>query len=225
MELGQLPITGPTLTPPELSPPAAGAGAQISSDFEMFLQMLTAQMQYQDPLNPIDSTDYATQLATFSGVEQAVLTNESLESLSSQLSAGGLAEMAAWVGKEARAATPAYFDGQPITLSPKPSVIADSAEIVVRNEAGVEVQRLAVVPGAETMDWAGVGTDGTPMSPGLYSFEIVSNSNGEVVAQDPIEIYSKVVEVRLEGSDTILILEGGASVPSGQVTALRDASL
>ena len=47
--------------------------AVLSSDFETFLKMLTTQMQNQDPLNPVDSTDYATQLATFSSVEQQVL--------------------------------------------------------------------------------------------------------------------------------------------------------
>lgn len=60
-------------------PPVEDASASLSSDFEVFLQMLTAQMKYQDPLNPVDSTDYATQLATFSGVEQAVLTNDLLK--------------------------------------------------------------------------------------------------------------------------------------------------
>ena len=44
----------------------------ISSDFDTFLKMLTAQMQNQDPMKPIDSADYAVQLATFSGVEQQV---------------------------------------------------------------------------------------------------------------------------------------------------------
>ena len=48
----------------------------ISSDFNTFLRMLTVQMQNQDPLNPIDSADYAVQLATFSGVEQQVRTNQ-----------------------------------------------------------------------------------------------------------------------------------------------------
>lgn len=219
MEIGQ---AIPTVTPPVSN--VSGAGTQISSDFEMFLKMLTAQMQYQDPLNPVDSTDYATQLATFSGVEQSVRTNELLESLASQLSAGGLADMAAWVGKEARMTGPAHFDGQPITLYPKPSPIADSAEIVVTNDAGVEVQRMALPPGADTVDWAGVGFSGTPMQQGLYRFEVVSKSNGEVIARNPVEVYSRVTEVRLEGGQMMLILAGGASVPSGQVTALRNGS-
>jgi flagellar basal-body rod modification protein FlgD len=106
----------------------------ITSDFDTFLRMLTVQMQNQDPLNPVDSTDYATQLATFSQVEQAVLTNDLLKSLTTQLTSGGLADMAAWVGKEARAAAPAYFDGAPITLSPNPALLADQAEVIVRND-------------------------------------------------------------------------------------------
>lgn len=200
----------------------SSATAQINSDFEMFLQMLTAQMQYQDPLNPVDSTDYSTQLATFSGVEQAVLTNDLLTSLTAQMAANGLTDMAAWVGKEARAAAPAYFDGAPMTLSPQAATFADTAEIIVRNDAGVEVQRMAISPADETAVWAGVGADGVPMAPGLYSFEVVSTLNQEVIAQTPIEVYSKVTEVRLEGTQTLLILEGGASIASSDVTALRD---
>ena len=42
-----------------------GGNSNISADFETFLKMLTVQMQNQDPLNPVDSSDYATQLATF----------------------------------------------------------------------------------------------------------------------------------------------------------------
>ncbi|MEY5038566.1 MAG: flagellar basal body rod modification protein, partial [Pseudomonadota bacterium] len=56
------------------APTTTSNKALISSDFDTFLKMLTAQMQNQDPLNPMDSTDYATQLATFSGVEQQART-------------------------------------------------------------------------------------------------------------------------------------------------------
>ena len=112
-------MTAPAVTAPPPANDVTAATAQVNSDFEMFLKMLTAQMRYQDPLNPVDSTDYATQLATFSGVEQAVLTNDLLKSLGAQMSVNGLTDMAAWVGKEARVAAPAYFDGEPIALFPK----------------------------------------------------------------------------------------------------------
>lgn len=49
--------------------------AFASSDFETFLKMLTTQIKNQDPLNPMEGTEFAVQLATFSGVEQQVMTN------------------------------------------------------------------------------------------------------------------------------------------------------
>lgn len=217
-------IPTPTNGSPTPVPPASTTATQISSDFEMFLQMLTAQMQYQDPLNPIDSTDYATQLATFSGVEQAVQTNDLLRALTEQMGASGLADMAGLVGKEARTTAPAYFDGEPILLYPKPSTIGDSAEIIVRDAAGNEVQRLAVNAGEDAITWAGVGAGGNPMPAGSYSFEVATLTNGAVVAQDPVESYGQITEVRIEGNATVLVLQGGATVPSAEVTALRDGS-
>ena len=40
------------------------ASSAITSDFETFIRMLTVQMENQDPLNPMESTEFATQLAT-----------------------------------------------------------------------------------------------------------------------------------------------------------------
>ena len=83
------------------------AGAALVSDFETFLQMLTAQARYQDPLEPLDSSQYASQLAQFSMVEQQVLTNDTLVQLTGQTGAANLAALAGWVGMEARAVMPA----------------------------------------------------------------------------------------------------------------------
>ena len=217
MEITQSPATAPSALP------AAGADASLSSDFEVFLQMLTAQMKYQDPLNPVDSTDYATQLATFSGVEQAVLTNDLLKSLTTQMTVGGLSDMASWVGREARTSAPTYFDGKPIELFPQAIGATDTKEIIVRDESGAEVQRIPYASGSESIQWAGVQANGTPMQAGLYSFQIVGKANGDVTGQAGVDVYSKVNEVRIEAEQTMLIMQGGAAVPSNQVTALRDA--
>ena len=206
------------------SPTTSNQGV-ISSDFETFLKMLTAQMENQDPLDPMDSADYATQLATFSGVEQQVLTNDLLQVLSGQFAVSGMADMAAWVGKEARAPVAGYFDGAPITVAPNPASVADRVELVVRDEDGTEVQRSEIPVTADPIDWAGVGPDGTPFPPGLYSFEVISYSGDEVLIEEQAEIYTRVTEVRSEAGETILILEGGAAVLASAVSALRDPSL
>lgn len=52
-----------------------------SLNYDSFLKLLTAQMQYQDPTNPMDATQFVAQLASFSNVEQAIKTNSKLDSL------------------------------------------------------------------------------------------------------------------------------------------------
>ncbi len=52
-----------------------------SLNYDSFLKLLTAQMQYQDPTKPMDATQFVAQLASFSNVEQAIKTNNKLDSL------------------------------------------------------------------------------------------------------------------------------------------------
>lgn len=219
METQTVTPAAPPTTPTATS--ASGSSA-LSSDFDTFLTMLAVQMQNQDPLNPVESTDFAVQLATFSTVEQQVLTNELLTALSGQIALGNVAEMAGWVGKEIRAPMPAYFDGSPITIAPNPAAIADTVELVVTNADGIEVQRLAIPVSAEPVEWAGVGQDGEPMPPGIYSFEVVSYAGSEVILQETADVYATVNEVRSEGGELILVTDGGVAVPAGLVGALRN---
>ena len=57
-------------TPQRLGASAQNTAPAMTTDFETFLRMLTVQMQNQNPLNPMESQEFAVQLATFSGVEQ-----------------------------------------------------------------------------------------------------------------------------------------------------------
>lgn len=54
-------------------------------DKDMFLQLLVTQMQYQDPLEPVDNSDMLAQLAQFSSLEQMNNMNEGLETLSGNI--------------------------------------------------------------------------------------------------------------------------------------------
>lgn len=218
-------VTSATTATPPAAPSQARSEAKISSDFETFLKMLTVQMQNQDPLNPVDSADYATQLATFSGVEQQVQTNDLLRALSGQLGTGGLSQLAGWVGMQARADTPAWFDGAPVTVVPSVQRGADAAQLVVRDASGAEVQRLGIGIDDGPLDWPGIGVDGTPLPAGFYTFETVSIASGAVVAEAASEIYATVTEVQVKGGVNTLVLAGGGTIAASAVTAVRDATL
>jgi len=214
------PIVGFGSASTQSAQPAANASG-LTSDFETFLKMLTAQARYQDPLEPIDSTEFAAQLAQFSMVEQQVQTNDTLSQLAALLGAANMASLAGWVGMEARAETPAYFDGTPITVAPSPARAADQAFLVVTDTSGAEVHIQQIPVSADPIQWAGVDDDGTPFGNGVYDFHVESFSNGGKIQSGATEVYSRISEAQLQGNTVVLVLRGGQEVPVNAVSALR----
>lgn len=196
----------------------------LTSDYEMFLQMLTTQMTNQDPLNPVDSSDYAVQLATFSSVEQQVLTNDLLTDLTAMLSSSGLSDMANFVGREVRSQAPAFFSGAPIDIVPDIPAGADAARLTIRNAAGDLVQEFDLDPLGSKVTWAGVDEDGNTLASGLYSFDVTSFLNGDVLNQTPAGTYARIIEAQSTPSGLQLLLAGGIAIAPDDVTAMRQGS-
>ncbi|MEM6322229.1 MAG: flagellar hook capping FlgD N-terminal domain-containing protein [Pseudomonadota bacterium] len=198
----------------------------ITSDFETFLRMLTVQLENQDPLNPQNAEDFAVQLATFSNVEQSVYTNQLLEDLMGQMAVSGVSEVASWIGREARTATSIGFDGQkPLEISVSPDKDADEAYLIVRNQGGLEIDRVPIATETGTVSWTGATASGFPAPEGVYSFSVESWRAGTVASITPGEVYATVVEARLENGAPMLVLEGGNVVDAKTVSALRDPAL
>lgn len=204
------------------TPGTAPARAAVNADFQTFLRMLTVQMQNQDPLNPMEATDFAVQLATFAGVEQQTRSNQLLESMAARLRQSSMAALAGWIGMEARVPGPVRFDGAPVTLAPEIGASADSAVLVVRNRAGQQIAREAIAPGTRQIDWAGTGADGRPLPAGDYALSVESFAQGVLVAETAVRSYAAVTEARLTAAGSVeIVLAGGATVDSAQVDGLR----
>lgn len=201
---------------------AASDRSVVNSDYDTFLKMMTAQVRNQDPLEPMSSDDFSAQLATFSGVEQQVKTNELLAALGAQMGAMGMSQYASWIGLEARAAVPAQFDGSPVSISPNPAAGADRAVLVVLDSQGNEVQRLDFTPSTDEIEWAGVDDDGAPFDAGAYSFEVESYSGEDLLSVNNAEIYTEITEAKSQNGATVLVLEGGAEINASDVSALRN---
>lgn len=214
-------VTSATTTQAATQTQATKDKEVITSDYNTFLKMLTAQVKNQDPLDPMSSDDFSSQLATFSGVEQQVKTNELLAALGAQMGAAGMSQYASWIGLEARAEAPAYFDGIPISVSPKPAAGADNAELVVRDQDGHVVQRLPFTPSTDDIQWAGVSDTGTPFDDGLYSFEVESFSGDTLLGASKAEVYAEIVEAKNHDGATVLVLLGGGEINATDVSSLR----
>ncbi len=200
----------------------AAATTALSSDYETFLQMLTTQAVNQDPLDPMDSSEYAAQLASFSSVEQQVLTNQLLSALASQMNTTSLAQYSGWVGMEARSTAGIVYDGTPQTLHPLPAVLADEAYLVVYDGVGNEVQRMTIGLDGAPVEWNGIGDDGEPIADGTYYFEVENHSNGALLGQTPVETYQIITEAQMIDGQIAVILDGGLPLLPANVTALRD---
>lgn len=198
------------------------APASISSDFDTFLKMLTAQITNQDPLNPMNAEDFAVQLATFSGVEQQVRTNDLLQSLGRQMGQSGLGEMAGWIGLDVRAAMPIEVKGDPVEVTMPTPIAGTAHELVALDRYGSEVRRMAVDPMDRTFTWNGRDGNGVPVAPGLYDFKLESFDGETLVSSAPAETYAPVREVRSDAEGIVLVFDGGVERYSTSVGALRE---
>lgn len=222
MEPLSAPFAATTSAQPGIA--AREAESPLSGDFETFLVMLTTQMKNQDPLNPMESSDFAVQLATFSGVEQQVRSNDLLADLGEQFGVMNLGQLAGWVGMDVRSAAPQSFAGQPLDLFMSVPATADRAELVVSDAYGRVVQRQDFDPSASTVTWAGVAEGGLGMPSGLYSFAVQPYAEGAPLDLQAVEAFSRVTEVRTEGGQAVLVLEGGVIQPADAITALREGA-
>jgi flagellar basal-body rod modification protein FlgD len=88
-------VDGTTL-PTSSSAPTKPASSTI--DYNTFLQLMIAEMKYQDPTNPTDTSQYMSQFAQFSTVEQGIKTNTKLDNL---LSSQALSQADSLIGRTA----------------------------------------------------------------------------------------------------------------------------
>lgn len=196
----------------------AGKGPAPTSDYHTFLNMLTVQMQNQDPLNPMDASDFAVQLATFSSVEQQTQTNQLLSSLLGQ---SGLSDLGSWVGMDARIFGGAWFEGEGIELAPDPELGADRVILNVRNSTGAIIDTRELDPSAQSYVWDGLNSNGNRVPDGQYTFEIESRLGDETLNSSPVAAYLQITEARYSNGSTQLVLPGGLLVDSSSVTGLR----
>ena len=89
-------VTSTTPTAAATPTPTPSAPQSATLDYSAFLQLLIAEMKNQDPTKPMDSAQYVAQLASFSGVEQAVKTNAKLDAL---MSAFALTQAEGFIGR------------------------------------------------------------------------------------------------------------------------------
>lgn len=196
------------------------SGSKLTENFDSFLKLLTAQLEHQDPLSPMDATQFTNQLVQFSTIEQAIQSNSHLEKLTDLLESDGLTSALDFIGTEVG------FDSDQIRLGATgdatfayrlPQAAAE-VRITVRDAKGAIVREAAGQPGAgdRAFVWDGKGANGQRLATGLYRVEVAATD----AAGGAVQVASRasgVVEGVETGSDGLRLLVEGVPVSLDQV--------
>lgn len=177
------------------SPAASTSAASkmtLSNNFDTFLTILTAQIQNQDPLEPMDSTQFTQQLVQFSGVEQQIRSNQQLETLISATRSSAGASLSGYLGQQAEIASDtAQYSGEPISFLYSMPQDAASADLTILDSSGraVFTAEGATEAGRHGFTWNGQISSGADARPGIYTLKITAKS----AAGDPISAEQAVL--------------------------------
>lgn len=194
---------------------AAVSAAQELSD--QFLTLLTAQLQNQDPLNPMDNAELTSQMAQISTVTGISQLNTTMEWLSYNLSSLQSTQATSLLGRQAMVSGDliSLDQGQAEGAYQLPAA-ASKAEVVVTNSSGTEVDRFSLnglSAGTHTFSWD--GKEGA-LSDGKYSFRVEATVDGNTVQAGTMSVFN-VAGVRPYAGGTVILDQHGNSVDLSNV--------
>lgn len=195
--------------------------ASLTSDFDTFLQLLTAQIRNQDPSEPIDSTQFVSQLASFSGLEQQLNTNSKLDELIAQNVTSDAKQLSAWIGTSVQSIAATQYDDAPVDVFYTVPSSASSVKLRVEGPDGTLVSRIPVDSNSSSFTWDGLDQSGEPAEAGLYTFQLETYKDGKYTGALPATTFSRVVEARQEENGITLVFADGSRQLADDVNAVR----
>jgi len=164
-----------SITSPVLAAPSATAKSTIGADFNMFLKLLTTQMQNQDPLSPMDSAQFTQQLVQYSQVEQTVQQSGTLKEILASLTTQNMAQASGFIGRDAE------FNSAVSGLGDKPASWTYSAPgaltsgtMSITDAAGkvVDTRTVTLTGTNGNYSWDGMLANGTKAAGGAYTLSL-----------------------------------------------------
>ncbi|MFS2008262.1 flagellar hook assembly protein FlgD [Azospirillum sp. CT11-132] len=189
-------------------------------DYESFLKLLTAQLRNQDPLAPMDATQFMTQLAQLSTVEQSMRSNDTLGKVLDTLKSSGMRMDMALLGRKVEVASDqlsltdgkaqaAYtVEGTPASV--KLEVLTSAGSVVYSSPGSLKT-------GRQVFDWTGKTANGGTAPDGVYTLRVTAKDKDGKALNTATVVTDTVAEVRSVDGASKFVLKNGATVDSGAV--------
>jgi flagellar basal-body rod modification protein FlgD len=194
----------------------------IAGNYDTFLNMLTTQLQNQDPLSPMDTNQFTSQLVQFSSVEQQLQTNTYLQSMMQASQDSSNSGVVSYIGKTVTSSgvSSDLSNGQATWNFNLPSAATVSVSIKDSTGSTVYSETGSMPQGSGAFNWNGKTSSGGVAPDGTYTISIdAQDSSGGFVAATT-ETNGVVTGVDLSGS-TPKLLVGNTSLLLGNITSVR----
>jgi flagellar basal-body rod modification protein FlgD len=195
---------------------------------EDFLKLLVTQLQYQDPLNPAESTEFTSQLAQFSSLEQLTNVNKNLEYLQLYQASINNSQAVDFIGKTVSASgnTISVSDGVSDELSFELPEDAANVTISIYDASGElagTIESGDLSEGTQSVVWNAEDPEGNTVSDGDYTFEVAAvDSEGNEIA---VSTFTKVTITGVTFEEgTAYLLAGAQKIAMGDVREVYGSS-
>jgi len=209
------------------TPATTQVGAQANNpQMNQFLTLLVAQLKNQDPMNPTDPTQFVSQLAQFSTVEQLVQGNGTLTNISQGVTSLGLGQYVGLINQPVSATTSTLTvptSGSPAAMTFNVTATGlSNVNVAITNANGTVVASVPVSGTSGTVPFDGTGSNGAPLPAGQYAVSLVGSGKSGPVSAGTITTSGTVAAVT-QGTNGAwqLQLQDGRTLPASSVTTVN----
>jgi flagellar basal-body rod modification protein FlgD len=198
------------------------ATQKLVENTQDFLLLLTAQIRHQDPLQPMDSEQFVTQLAQLSQVEQSVTTNQNLEGIQNTLSNSSIISDLSLISREVEAeSAQVRKTGDATSFEYRLDSMAEEVVVKILDSSGKPVRSLdmrQMTPNEpHEVVWDGRDDAGAALPDGIYHLSVAAQGADEAAVTASTFVRAKVESVTFEGGSPRLILSNGQDIASSQI--------
>jgi flagellar basal-body rod modification protein FlgD len=193
----------------------------LGGDYSNFLTLLTAQLKNQDPLSPMDTTQFTQQLVQFSAVEQQINGNKKLDQLIGLQSTANAYGAVGFVGTTIAANSddfPLQGGKSKFDYKIEHASASGSATLKILNAAGnvVMLKQVDAAVGSHPVEWDGTDYFGNQLADGKYSVSVSYTDQNGKTYDSPITSYGKVDSAEITDG-TVYLKMGDVTIPLSDV--------